>query len=66
MSVLSTLEGPSPSGGKESEHWAKMGRSPEVYTNDEEKAKRQLTQSAFACSKLTTETLEQGVKYVQS
>ena len=24
------------------------------------------TQSAFTCSKLTTETLEQGVKYVQS
>ena len=25
-----------------------------------------ITQSAFICSKLTTETLEQGVKYVQS
>ena len=25
-----------------------------------------LTQSAITCSKLTTETLEQGVKYVQS
>ena len=25
-----------------------------------------LTQSAFTCSKLTIETLEQGVKYVQS
>ena len=25
-----------------------------------------LTQSAFACSNLTIETLEQGVKYVQS
>ena len=24
------------------------------------------TQSAFICSKLTTETLEQGVKYIQS
>ena len=24
------------------------------------------TQSAFTCSKLTIETLEQGVKYVQS
>ena len=24
-----------------------------------------LTQSAFTCSKLTIETLEQGVKYVQ-
>ena len=24
------------------------------------------SQSAFTCSKLTTETLEQGVKYVQS
>ena len=28
--------------------------------------KQQLTQSAFTCSKLTIETLEQGVKYVQS
>ena len=26
----------------------------------------QSAQSAFTCSKLTTETLEQGVKYVQS
>ena len=25
-----------------------------------------LTQTAFACSKLTVETLEQGMKYVQS
>ena len=25
-----------------------------------------LTQSAFTCSKLTTETLEEGVKYVQN
>ena len=25
-----------------------------------------LSQTAFTCSKLTTETLEQGVKYVQS
>ena len=25
-----------------------------------------LTQAAFTCSKLTIETLEQGVKYVQS
>ena len=25
-----------------------------------------LSQSAFTCSKLTTETLEQGVKYVQN
>ena len=28
--------------------------------------KEQSTQSAFICSKLATETLEQGVKYVQS
>ena len=26
----------------------------------------ELTQPAFTCSKLTIETLEQGVKYVQS
>ena len=25
-----------------------------------------ITQSAFSCSKLTKETIEQGVKYVQS
>ena len=25
-----------------------------------------LTQSAFTCSKLTIETLDQGVKYIQS
>ena len=28
--------------------------------------KRKITQPAFTCSKLTIETLEQGVKYVQS
>ena len=28
--------------------------------------KYQKTQPAFTCSKLTIETLEQGVKYVQS
>ena len=28
--------------------------------------KRKLPQSAFTCSKLTIETLEQGVKYVES
>ena len=30
------------------------------------KYKNQVTQPAFTCSKLTIETLEQGVKYVQS
>ena len=29
-------------------------------------SKESVSQSAFTCSKLTTETLEQGVKYVQS
>ena len=29
-------------------------------------AAKELTQPAITCSKLTTETLEQGVKYVQS
>ena len=29
-------------------------------------AKKMLTQPVFTCSKLTKETLEQGVKYVQS
>ena len=28
--------------------------------------KNNMTQSTFTCSKLTKETLEQGVKYVQS
>ena len=28
--------------------------------------KGELSQPAFACSKLTVETLEQGMKYVQS
>ena len=28
--------------------------------------KQQISQLTFACSKLTTETLEKGVKYVQS
>ena len=27
---------------------------------------KKFTQSAFTCTKLTTETLEQGVKYIQS
>ena len=27
---------------------------------------KEVSQSAFTCSKLTTETLEQGMKYVQS
>ena len=30
------------------------------------KSKNKYTQPAIACSKLTIETLEQGVKYVQS
>ena len=30
------------------------------------KQRQQSTQPAFTCSKLTIETLEQGVKYVQS
>ena len=30
------------------------------------KFKRLISQPAFTCSKLTIETLEQGVKYVQS
>ena len=34
-----------------------------AYKNVESK---NLTQPAITCSKLTTETLEQGVKYVQS
>ena len=29
-------------------------------------AKTELTQSAFTCSKLTIQTLEQGMKYVPS
>ena len=37
------------------------------WVNDiQEKKQRMLSQSAFTCSKLTIETLEQGVKYVKS
>ena len=35
-------------------------------TNSIKSRKASHTQSAFTCSKLTIETLEQGVKYVQS
>ena len=34
--------------------------------DDEQEYHGQLTQPAFTCSKLTIETLVQGVKYVQS
>ena len=38
-----------------------------LYEQNKRKLKsKQSTQPAFTCSKLTTETLEQGVKYVQS
>ena len=36
------------------------------WSNLDDKARDCKTQPAFTCSKLTIETLEQGVKYVQS
>ena len=48
----------------------KKGQRIFEYRNSYEKyylaKRRELTQSAITCSKLTKETLEQSVKYVQS
>ena len=40
--------------------------NPKRLINDLIKDRGYLTQLLFTCSKLTKETLEQGVKYVQS
>ena len=37
-----------------------------IFTLTHEKEDKLTIQQAFTCSKLTIETLEQGVKYVQS
>ena len=43
-----------------------MRKCQELYSSKYESTQCSSTQSAFTCSKLTTETLQQGVKYVQS
>ena len=57
------------------QHWpdemVSMSRASTKYCNKffailSHKNKKDLTQPAFTCSKLATETLKQGVKYVQS
>ena len=40
--------------------------NPEKLYPKEQEQRETITQSAFSCSKLTIETLGQGVKYVQS
>ena len=47
-------------------HWFFFCRLYYVFILNRVMRSNDLTQTAFTCSKLTTDTLEQGVKYVQS
>ena len=46
--------------------FAKLKKSTELRINEIKQLFINITQPAITCSKLTIETLEQGVKYVQS